>query len=59
MGGSLNETHFGTKIKLDAKMLLVICEGFPLELVHCLGSCPTMIPVVGEGNLEIWPYLMT
>ena len=50
MGGSLNETHFGTKIKLDAKMLLVICEGFPLELVQCLGSCPTMIPVVGEGT---------
>ena len=50
-GGSLlNGTH-GTKVKLDAKMLLVICEGFPLVLVHCLGSCPTMTPCFWGGKI--------
>ena len=46
----LNGTH-GTKVNLDAKMLLVICEGFPLVLVHCLGSCLTMIPCFGGGKI--------
>ena len=38
-------------IKLDAKMLMVILKVFPEILVHCLGWCYIMAPVI---ELRVW-----